>query len=234
MWLRKRLLSWQLKEELKSSFHVCVSFLQGNIFISSLSKCLCSDVSPAFLCIYWTWHEVNTGISDKEKKKKWKNPAAFQQVYKRTSLMSCSGIHVCFLCLTCIQTQLFGNWTEEQAPAPDGVAERNVTGKYGRAAQSATWTEAFGRWAMTSLRDSSNAGCGSRCDATRWGSTTEDAHSKWQGEHRPRQQKTRRKEMPWSKKESVENTDSAIKTAAGGDGGNDENHQGKERLRKCS
>lgn len=42
--------------------------------------------------------------------------------------MSCLGIHVCFLYLTCIQTQFFGNWTEEQAPTPDGVAERNVTG----------------------------------------------------------------------------------------------------------
>lgn len=57
-----------------------------------------------------------------------KKSVAFQQVYKRTRLMSCLGIHVCFLYLTCIQTQFFGNWTEEQAPTPDGVAERNVTG----------------------------------------------------------------------------------------------------------
>lgn len=44
------------------------------------------------------------------------------------SLMSCLSIHVCCLCLTCIQTQPFGNWIENQAPTPDGVAEQNVTG----------------------------------------------------------------------------------------------------------
>lgn len=47
---------------------------------------------------------------------------------KRTSLMSCFGIHVCCLCLTCIQTQLSGNGTEEQVPTADGMAEQNVTG----------------------------------------------------------------------------------------------------------
>lgn len=57
--------------------------------------------------------------------------------------------------------------------------------KYGRAAQSTTRTEAFGRWAMTLLKDSSNADCSSSCDATRCGSTTEDVHLKWEGKYHP-------------------------------------------------
>lgn len=55
--------------------------------------------------------------------------------------------------------------------------------KYGYAAQSTTWTEAFGRWVMMFLKYSSNTDCSSRCDTTRWGSSTEDAHLKWEWEH---------------------------------------------------
>lgn len=64
--------------------------------------------------------------------------------------------------------------------------------KYGRAAQSTTRTEAFGRWAMTLLKDSSNADCSSSCDATRCGSTTEDVHLKWEGKYHPCQLHTQK------------------------------------------
>ena len=103
-----------------SSLGICVSFLLGNIFITSLSNCLSTNVSQTL--------PNEEHQEEKNKKNQKEISSAFQQVYKRTSLMSCLGILVCFLCLTCIQTQLFGTRTEEQAPAPDGVAERNVTG----------------------------------------------------------------------------------------------------------
>lgn len=114
----------------------------------------------------------------RQRKNNKKISSAFQQVHKRTSLMSCLGIHVCFLCLTCIQTQLFGNRTEEQAPTPDGVAERNVTGNMAapRKAQHEPRHLADERW--RSLKDSSNTDCSSRCDATRCGSSAEDTHLK--------------------------------------------------------
>ena len=116
---------------------ICVSFILSNIFITLLSKNVSARLSSAFTRL--GKRRVSSSSSSVTKQKttattssSTKISSAFQaSEHTRTSLMSCSGFHVCFLCLTCIQTQLFfffGTRTEEQAPAADGVAERNVTG----------------------------------------------------------------------------------------------------------
>ena len=145
-------------------------FLLSNTFYHPVVKLSLHQCQP-----HIPVHSQDLASEEFQRRRQGKISSAFQQEHKRTSLMSCLGIHVCFLCLTCIQTRLFGNRTEQQAPTPDGVAERNVTGNMAarRKAQHEPRHLADERW--RSWKISSNTDCSSRCDATRCESSTEDA-----------------------------------------------------------
>ena len=129
----------------EQSDHLCFFSLHFYYPVVKLPPYQCQPHIPV--------HSLDLASEEFQRRWQGKISSAFQQEHKRTSLMRCLGIHVCFLCLTCIQTQLF--WQPHRAA---GANTRWGGGtkcyrKYGCAAQSTTWTEAFGRWTMTFLKD---------------------------------------------------------------------------------
>lgn len=116
-----------------------------------------------------------------------------QHLCERTSWMSWTATRVCCLWLTCIQTRLFGSRTEGQAPAPDGVAERSVTGNMAAARKAQHEQEPLADERWRRRKNASNAGDESRCEAAGWGSTRGHTHKSGTGTllwHSSRNEKT--------------------------------------------
>ena len=157
------------EDKLMSSLGICVSFLLGNIFITSLSNCLSTNVSQTL--------PNEEHQEEKNKKKPERNLFCISASVQKDEFDELLGHSRLFLMLNMHPNTAFWHPNRGAGASTRWGSGTKCYRKYGGAAQSTTWAEAFGRWAMTFLKDPRNADCSSRCDATRCGSSTEDANS---------------------------------------------------------